>query len=239
LALFDVEHQAWTVEGIVKNTGLPRPTVYRLLETLEKESFVLLDKPSGTYHLGYAMLASLYLVDHHEELVTFARPYIEKLAAETGETVCLWVEIGEAAVLIDSICTSRPFRPNIPIGRAFVDVANCNSKLFVAYKPEAEIQRILRQRCHKWTPQTTTDVESLFLELQRAKQDGVAYDMQERFPGVCAVGAPIFDLYDDVAAVLSLPAPPGRFGPDEMARYTQAVRNTAASISAFLGYSAG
>jgi DNA-binding IclR family transcriptional regulator len=53
---------------------------------------------------------------------------------------------------------------------------------------------------------------------------------------MCAVGAPVFDAGGQVRASLAVVAPVERFGPTEQTTYAAAVKNTAAEISAELGY---
>ena len=68
-------------------------------------------------------------------------------------------------------------------------------------------------------------------------RDGVAFDLEERNIGTCAVAAPVRDQLGKVMAAISLIVPTGRFGPEEKASYAEAVKASAAALSAFLGYS--
>ena len=54
--------------------------------------------------------------------------------------------------------------------------------------------------------------------------------------GTCAVAAPVRDQLGRVIAAISVIVPSGRFGPEERVEYAEAVKSTAASLSAFLGY---
>ena len=67
--------------------------------------------------------------------------------------------------------------------------------------------------------------------------EGVAFDIEERNLGTCAVAAPVRDQLGKVIAALSVIVPTGRFGPDEKVSFAEAVKASAAALSAFLGYS--
>ena len=73
-------------------------------------------------------------------------------------------------------------------------------------------------------------------ELDRIAHEGVAFDIEGLYLGTCAVGAPVRDQLGTVAAAISVVAPAGRFGPVERSRYADAVKATAASLSAYLGW---
>jgi IclR family acetate operon transcriptional repressor len=86
------------------------------------------------------------------------------------------------------------------------------------------------------TPNTITDAKALRLELERVTREGVAFDMEERNIGTCAVAAPVFNQVGTVMATIGVLVPTGRFGPEERRKCAEAVRAAAASLSAFLGY---
>ena len=74
-------------------------------------------------------------------------------------------------------------------------------------------------------------------EFERIRNDGVAFDIEERNVGTCAVAAPVRDQLGAVIAGLSVVVPTGRFGQEERERFAEAVKAAAASLSADLGYS--
>ena len=61
--------------------------------------------------------------------------------------------------------------------------------------------------------------------------------MEERNLGTCAVAAPVRDQLGKVIAAVSVVVPTGRFGSAERKRFAEAVKETAAALSAFLGHS--
>jgi DNA-binding IclR family transcriptional regulator len=237
LGLFDADHPEWTIMEVAAATGIPRATAYRLARTLEAADYLVLDSLTGRYHLGPAAVALTYLSRNYSELARMARPHLEALANETGETVNLAVEIDGKAVLVDEKRTPRPFKSEVPVGRIIGDIANSNGKIFAAFKSEGDRQNIASSPHQPLTPHTIVDREALLAEFERVRREGIAYDIEERSLGVCAVGAPVRDQAGSVEAAISLVVPKGRFGPEEKERYAEAVRRTAASLSAFLGYS--
>jgi DNA-binding IclR family transcriptional regulator len=237
LSLFDGEHREWTLEQITEQTGLPRMTAYRMLRTMESSAYVVRDTVTNRYHLGPAMLAAMYLSEGYSELERTARPYLEALANETGESVTLAVEVDGVAVAVDMIDTSRPFRREIAPGQIIGYTANANGKVFAAFKAPAEREMIADQPLTQLTPNTIAGPQALLAELERVEKEGIGFDLEERNIGTCAVAAPVRDQLGTVIATVSVVVPTGRFGPDERTHYAESVRATATSLSAFLGYS--
>lgn len=238
LSLFDADHREWTIDEMAERTGLQRMTVYRMARTLESVAYLGRDPATNRYHLGPANLASNYLAEEYEELVKIARPYLEKLVEETGESVSLAIEMDGMAVCVDVLDTSRPFRRGIVPGSIIGDTSSANGKIFAAFKSEPERAAILASPHPKLTPNTITDPEELAAVLDKVAREDVGFDLEERGLGACAVGSPVRDQSGRVIAAISVVVPAGRFGPAERERCTAAVKRTAATLSAYLGWHA-
>ena len=237
LSLFDAENREWALDEIAERAGLPRMTAYRMIRTMESEWFLVRDTVTNRYHLGPALLASTYLSEGYAELAAIVRPYLHELAEKTGEAATLSIEVDGVAVSVDMVDTPRPFRREVAVGRIIGDTANANGKVFAAFKSAAERQEILAQPRPQVTPNTITGPEALARELDAVAKDGVAFDLEERNLGTCAVAAPVRDQIGKVIAAISVVAPTGRFGPAEKKSHAEAVKASALALSAFLGYS--
>ena len=135
LSLFDVDHREWTIDEIAEKTGLLRMTAYRMVRTLEAASFLVRDRATNHYHVGPAALALSYVSDGFTEFVDVARPFLEALAEETGESVTLAIEVDDLPVCVDFIDTTRPFQRLTAPGRIIGDLASVHGKIFAAFKP--------------------------------------------------------------------------------------------------------
>jgi DNA-binding IclR family transcriptional regulator len=237
LSLFDGENREWTLDEIAESTGLPRMTAYRMIRTMESAWYLVREPVTNRYHLGPALLASTYLSQGYAKLAGIVRPYLQELADKTGEAATLAIEVDGVAVSVEMVGTSRPLRREVAVGRIIGDTANANGKIFAAFKSAAERKAVLERPRPQLTPHTITDPQALGVELDRVVQDGVAFDMEERNVGTCAVAAPVRDQMGTVMAALSVVVPSGRFGAAEKKSHAEAVKASAAALSAFLGYS--
>jgi DNA-binding IclR family transcriptional regulator len=237
LSLFDEQRREWTLDQIAETSGLPRATAHRMARTLEEARYLVLDPNTNRYHLGPAMLRGMYLSAGFSDLVRVARPYLESLSSETGESITLAVDVDGVAVGVEMVDTSRPFRRRMALGTIIGDLANSSGKIFCAFRSPEERQRILASPHAQLTQFTITDPEKLAMELDRVRQDALAFDLEERDLGTCAVTAGVWDQSGDLIASISVVVPTGRFGPEERMRHAEAVRRCAAALSAFLGYS--
>jgi IclR family pca regulon transcriptional regulator len=236
LSLFDVDHREWTIDEMAEQTGLLRMTVYRMVRTLESMAYLVRDPATNRYRLGPATIALTYVSQDQSDLVEAARPFLEALTKETGESVTLAVEIDGYPVCVDIINTTRPFKRKTAPGRILGDLASVHGKLFTAYKPPEEREAILDQALSPRTPYTVTDRAALAAELEEVTRNDVAFDLEGMYLGTCAVGAPVRDQAGTVVASISVVVPTGRFGPEERRLCAEAVKKAAASFSAYLGW---
>ncbi len=236
LGLYDVDHREWTIDEMANQTGLVRMTVYRMARTLESAAFLVRDSSTNRYRLGPAALAMCYVSDDQSGFVDAARPYLESLVKETGESVTLAVEVDGYPVCLSIINTTRPFKRQTASGRILGDIGTVHGKIFAAFKPAAERETILAKPRSRTTPKTITDRDQIIAELDQIIEDDVAYDMEGSYVGLCSVGAPVRDQFGEIAATVSVVVPAGRFGPEARELCTRAVKQAAASFSAYLGW---
>lgn len=233
LSVFDVWHREWTVDEIANQTGLPKMNVYRLLKTMEEYEFAVCDPATGRYHLGPAICAAGYAACHRmEEIIRVTEPYLQDLAKETEESVALAVEVDGIAVQIASVQGSRPYRALIPPGR--VAHYTSHAKLFAALKHADDRPHTSPAYAH--LPRVVKDSAGIAAENETIRAEGLAWDLEDRELGACAVAAPIRDQFGDVVASITIVAPPGRFQPVEREVLAKALKRTAASLSRYFGY---
>jgi IclR family pca regulon transcriptional regulator len=236
LGLFDVDHREWTIDEMAEQTGLLRMTAYRMVRTLESMAFLVRDPSTNRYRLGPAALAMGYVSEDNSALVDAARPYLEQLVKDTGESVTMAVEIDGLPVCVDIINTTRPFKRRTAPGRILGDLVSVHGKLFAAFKSPEEQEMLLGRPHPQHTPYTIVDRDVLRAELVQIARDDVAFDIEGVYLGTCAVGAPVRDQVGSIAATLSVVVPTGRFGPSDRELCTEAVRSAAAAFSAYLGW---
>ena len=236
LSLFDAVHREWTLDEMVAELKLPRMTGYRMARTLQAAGYLVTDPQSGRYRLGPALLASTYLSEGYAELVMIARPYLQSLVDETGESATLAVDVDGVAVCVDMVDSPRPHKREVAVGRVIGDTANSHGKIYAAFMSTAEREHLLASPHPKVTPRTISDPEALAAELDRVLKDGVAFDIEERNLGTCAVAAPVRDQMGSVIGSIGVVVPTGRFGAEEREKCVSAVLTAAAALSGFLGY---
>ncbi|GBD30274.1 Pectin degradation repressor protein KdgR [bacterium HR32] len=219
--------------------GIPRPTVYRLLETLCAEGWVAQNGRSYTIGAAVLWLAARRL--GQLELRTVGRPVLEALRDRTGETVHLGVLEGGQVVYVEKLESPGPLRMASMVGRIVPAHSTALGKAILAHLPASQVEEIvLRHGLPRRTPNTITDPERLLQELAAVRARGFSVDNVENEEGIRCVGAAIFDHAGRLAGAVSVSGSASTISLERARRELgPAVRDAAEQISRAMGWPGG
>jgi DNA-binding IclR family transcriptional regulator len=216
--------------------GLPRPTVYRLLQTLCAEGWVAQNGRSFVIGASVLWLAARRL--EQLELRSVGRPLLAELRDRTGETVHLGVLEAGQVVYVEKLESPGPLRMASMVGRIVPAHSTALGKAMLAYLPREQVERIVeRHGLVRRTPNTITDPARLFQELAAIRARGYSIDNVENEEGIRCVGAAIFDHRGRVAGAVSVSGSVASISLERARRELGTlVRETAQRISQAMGW---
>lgn len=218
---------------IAERTGLPLPTIYRLLGALVEHGF--LEKRGSGYRLGLALLHLGTRVSEGIELRRQTLPYLEWLNEQTGENAELHVRQGETRVPIELVRSPHNLRPFVEIGSPLPLHLGASGKVLLAWLPENERESLAAASATRFS-EGTLDMRTLREQLDRIKARGWAASDGERSQGVAALAAPVFDAGGGVAGAILVSAPSVRLSSKRCRKLAPLVKEAAARASSDLGY---
>ncbi len=215
---------------------LPPSTVHRLLQSLAQMGYIIQDPATNRYALGEKLILLGRRAEQQRDVRTIARPYLESLARATNETVSLTTVVDNSVVQLDHVDSPNMLKVTWDSGQRFPIHASASGKVFLAFLPEAERQRILKAiDLRPYTRRTIVDRKNTGFELRAISSRGYALDDAEREEGVRCVAAPIFDSTGLVVAAVSLSGPSLRLSLARLDELAAQVVQTAQAISTCLG----
>jgi DNA-binding IclR family transcriptional regulator len=107
-----------TLAQLVESTGLSRATAHRLAVALEAHGLVRRDD-EGQFALGLRLIGLGHAAAAAVPAWLHARPALEWLRDETGESVQLFVRDGDERVCVESLEASHELRTIVPVGARF------------------------------------------------------------------------------------------------------------------------
>ena len=194
-----------------------RSTTYHVVNTLVHEGLLRRDA-DGRVLLGSA------IADFYHALAATVAPderllqALEEIGERTGETSYVGVWEGSDVVSVAAREGIGGVRVRaIALGYRQHSYARALGRALLAFRDDAFVEEYLaRTPLEALTPQTVTDPALLKDLLVQARRLGVAIEREEFMPGVCCVGAPVFQgVGGDAIAALSVSVPKARFELDE------------------------
>ncbi|MFB6220327.1 MAG: IclR family transcriptional regulator [Halolamina sp.] len=203
------EVETATLAEVTEALDIAKSTAHRHLQTLEGRGYVI--REDDAFTLGMRFLDHGYFVRRRDPAYELAREKVEELAQRTderaqfiveehGEAIYVHCESGNHAVMADSRLGKR-----VPIHASAAGLA-----ILSGYDDQRVRDIIDRRGLEQRTPETISDVDELFEELERVRSRGYSVNDQGTIEGLRSVGAPIVGPDDEVIGGLSVAGPINR-----------------------------
>ena len=231
-ALSDVEEVGLT--ELARRQGVSGPTLFRILATLAARGYVV-KSARGRYRLSLKTWEIGAKAVRRLPLRDLARPLMERMSAETGETAHLSVLRGAGIVIIDKVDSPHPVRVDTFVGLSAPAHCSATGKAILAFLPPEALERALPARLPRYTGATVTDRAALGRELAQVRRAGWARNREEWREGVCAAAVPLRDGGGAAIASLSVTVPTSRFTSEAVREVlVPALKRTGTAIEAEL-----
>lgn len=228
--------RALSVLQIAERTGIPRPTVHRIMSSLCGIGFIEQDRDRDRYRLGMKLFELGNVVLANMDLQREAEENIRRLAKGTGLGVHLGVFDGFEIVMIKSSePTSGPRNRATTLEGAALHGSGIG-KAALAYQTEQIVDRVLSQNLIAYTRATITDPTAIRRELAQVRARGYAVDHGEMEEWRHCVAAPIRNAMGNVFAAISLTGSKDIITEEAEGSFATLVRQNAEDISRKLGF---
>jgi IclR family acetate operon transcriptional repressor len=228
--------ESWSLAELAADLSQSKPTVFRILHTLEDFGFLEKDAATGRYVLGLRLHTLGSVAVKHEQLRWQALPPLQDLARTTGETVHVGILYDGEAICVQAVDGTRLVRMHAFVGKRTPAHASALGKVLLAHMPDAELDALIAARgLVRFTPHTITEATALREALHRVRAQGWALDDEEMETGLRCLGAPITDHSGRPCACVAVSAPAARMDPERIVELVTQVKATAMRISRMLG----
>lgn len=192
LELIAAKDEFVSLQGLVSETGTPKPTLHRMLQQLESAELLVRQSDGRHYGTGRRLrdLAENILLNATQYGATHAA--LRGLVDEIGESCNLTALSGDEVIYLDRIETSEPLRFYLRPGSRVPAHASASGKMILAQMTRRQRHKLLENApLRPCTPNTITDLQALEEELERTAARGWALDDEEFLPGLVCVAMPI------------------------------------------------
>jgi DNA-binding IclR family transcriptional regulator len=224
------------VSELSRALGLKKATTHRLLGSLRRRDFVAQDPVTRRYRLGIKLWELGSQATSSVAWVDRAKPFLQELTDQTGETSHLAVLDDGEVLYVDKVESTRSLRMPSQVGRRLPAHCTGVGKALIAHLPQVDVASIMARRgMEAFTPRTITDLDALQADLTEVRRRGYSLDDEEIEEGLRCVGAPVRDHSGRVVAAVSIAGPASRLPDSAIERTGDLVLSAARAISTALG----
>lgn len=216
--------------------GVARSTAHRLLAMLQYHGFVQQDPTTRAYAAGPALLMTGLAAIRKLDVRNQARPHLQRLSDQTGETVHLVTRRNRRVLFLDAVESSQAVRVASRVGALMP--AHCTSvgkALLAALDDETLEQLYPEEELQGLTPSSITTRSQLSEELEAVRTAGFATSRGEAEMGVGSVGVAIQHPSGLSEAAISVSAPMSRLNKRTMSTLARECCAAAEAIAEAIG----
>jgi DNA-binding IclR family transcriptional regulator len=188
LRLLIKEYQPLGVAEIARRVSVSKSTAYGILQSFQEEGLVTKDATTKKYAIGKEMMRLSKLVFKGQDLISIARPFLERLVQLVDETVFLGVREYDAVKVIDVIEAKKDLKISSPVGTKLPITAGAIGKIFLSTMSNEEILSYFGEKgLPQYTESTITDMDDFLEEIEETRRLGYSVDMEEYLKGIRAI----------------------------------------------------
>ena len=224
-------HDTMTMSELAEKTDLARPTVRRILLTLEELGYVRTSKEGSALTPRVLELGVSYI--HSQGLWDIARPHMEALVAQTHESSSIAQLDGSDIIYVARVAVPKIVALRVGIGTRFPAASTSLGKVLLADLGQEELDAALAQPSRAGVvARREVDRVELDRELADTRAKGWCMTDQDLAVGIRSVAAPLRDATGRVVAALNVNAHAGQTSVDRLLEHhLPRLLSTASAIS--------
>lgn len=224
-----------TVSSAARSLDVAPSTAHRLLAMLQHHGLVEHAPAGKTYTLGPWLLELALVRLGETDVRPIARPFIERLVDQVGETTHLVDLQGADSIFLDCVECSMTVRATPRTGQRLPAHCTAGGKAQLAQLGHDRVLALYpNQQLEGMTSKSTRSRDDLLRELDRIAAAGYAVNRAESEDDVHAVAAAIVDGDGVARGAVTVAGPPARMKTERMRAIADDVMATARAIGAAL-----
>ena len=222
-----------SLQGLTEETGLPKPTLHRMLQQLEGAGLLIRQADGRHYGTGARLrrLAENLLLNATQHGARHA--VLRNLAEELGESCNVTALSGNEIVYLDRVETTEPLRFHLHAGSRVPVHCSASGKMILSQMPGSQRRKLLAHTpLQRHTPRTIVDLEELEAQLEGVDRDGYAVDNEEFLPGLVCLAVLVPNPTGRSNLCVAVQAPVLRVSPERVSELLPPLQRAARAIAA-------
>lgn len=184
------------LKSICEDLGLPKSTIYRIIQGLISERYLREINGFGLA-LGTRIIQLGIKAQNEMPLKKIARPFLEELSDKTLETVHLGIMDEDDVFYLDKIPGKRAIQMRSKVGDRLPLVLTGIGKALILDRTKTEWKRLIKQ--HK-----SVCLNNMMMRMENYSSLGYCLDLEDNDDHVHCVAVPIRNKHQQIIAAISI-----------------------------------
>jgi DNA-binding IclR family transcriptional regulator len=218
------------VSEIEAATGINLPTLYRIMNTLERRHFIRPAADPTRYELDYGIveIASGWL--RNQDVVGRIEPLMQELAETTKETVAFNLYRDRQRICVREIPSQQAINFTRGIGTTESLLYGASGKAILAFESDQKqidlVGKISKSKRNNYLQ-----------ELTAIRKNGFATSESELIEGATSIAAPVWDISGAILGTVGIYGPTNRITKNKMQLFKKQILSSSQRMSTVMGYS--
>ncbi|HEX7388277.1 MAG TPA: IclR family transcriptional regulator [Castellaniella sp.] len=222
----------FSLQSLVEELGLPKPTLHRMLQQLDSAGMIQRDGDGRHYSTAVRLRRIAENLLLNNTVHGARRNVLRTLVAEVGESGNLTSCSGNEVLYLDRVETPAPLRFYLHPGSRVPLHCSASGKLFLGQMAVAQRKRLLTPTSlERYTERTLTRLDAIEAELRSARTDGYAMDNEEFLPGLTCIAMLVPMASGKSNLAVAIQAPTMRFHGRHITSCLPALRRAAQALA--------
>ena len=226
---------AWGPTELARRLALSPNLAFRVLNVLQEKGYVKRN-PAGQYELTAGLYSLGMKLRNSFDLRKQARPFLEGLAAEAGESCQIQVPAGDRMLQLDFVPPPADYYLAVTPGIRLYRHGNAFGKAVLAFLPPEEQETLFAAPLPRLTPHTIVDPARLREEFAEIRRTRSASEFSEYVLGSYCIGSPVFNAVGRPVAGIGITGLSSRLHEERLPELRKVVLACAEHISESIGY---
>jgi len=224
---------------ISRVVGTTRSTTHRLASCLVQERYLRFTANVG-YALGPKLIELGFQAREEISLTVVARPYLDQLAEQSGDTIHLAIRDADDVLYLDKIPGKKGLEMRSRVGHRMPIATTGVGKALMLGLPEDEWKNLYQKRNTAANSDTSKLLQKRSWtefrdQMRQYTAGGYAFDLEDNEPSIRCVAAPIYDARHMIVAAISVSSTVPYMSLKRMQSLIDTVKQAASGISGELG----
>lgn len=232
LGYFTRDQRELTGAHLVHQTGWPRASVFRMLQTLEQAGFIERCGEGPVYKLSIGVLRLGYEYLAGQELAQLGQPILETLRDNSGYSAHLAIRDGCQAVFVAKAAVSSSQFHSIQVGARLPVHTTALGSVLLGGMELAELKTLYAgQALTRYSASTPATIEALKTLVEADTQRGYGICQGGFESGVSSIAAPVMGANRQVCAAINITVLASRIEATAVPTLVNHVRQAAKTLS--------